>query len=68
MAEVARAPGAGCGVSGKAAAGKEHGRPERRLGEGGIPQENLRRIFDPFFTTKELKGTGVGLWLSSNIV
>jgi two-component system NtrC family sensor kinase len=34
----------------------------------GIPQENLARVFDAFFTTKELKGTGVGLWLSSNIV
>lgn len=34
----------------------------------GIPKENLERIFDAFFTTKELKGTGVGLWLSSNIV
>jgi two-component system, NtrC family, sensor kinase len=34
----------------------------------GIPKENLERIFDAFFTTKELKGTGVGLWLSSNII
>jgi two-component system NtrC family sensor kinase len=34
----------------------------------GIPSENLRRVFDAFFTTKELKGTGVGLWLSSTIV
>lgn len=34
----------------------------------GIPRENLRKVFDAFFTTKELKGTGVGLWLSSTIV
>jgi len=34
----------------------------------GIPRRNIGRVFDAFFTTKELKGTGVGLWLSSNIV
>jgi len=34
----------------------------------GIPKKNLERVFDAFFTTKELKGTGVGLWLSSTIV
>ncbi|MES2221805.1 MAG: HAMP domain-containing sensor histidine kinase [Acidobacteriota bacterium] len=34
----------------------------------GILRENRHKIFDAFFTTKELKGTGVGLWLSSNIV
>jgi signal transduction histidine kinase len=34
----------------------------------GIPRENLNKVFDAFFTTKELKGTGVGLWLSSTIV
>jgi signal transduction histidine kinase len=34
----------------------------------GIAKENVGRIFDAFFTTKELKGTGVGLWLSSAIV
>jgi two-component system, NtrC family, sensor kinase len=34
----------------------------------GIPPENLKRIFDAFFTTKDLKGSGVGLWLSSSIV
>jgi two-component system NtrC family sensor kinase len=34
----------------------------------GIAPENLEKIFDAFFTTKELKGSGVGLWLSSSIV
>jgi signal transduction histidine kinase len=26
------------------------------------------RIFEPFFTTKELNGTGLGLWISADIV
>jgi two-component system, NtrC family, sensor kinase len=34
----------------------------------GIPPHNLNRIFDAFFTTKEMKGSGIGLWLSSTIV
>jgi signal transduction histidine kinase len=34
----------------------------------GILPENLAKIFDAFFTTKELKGSGIGLWLSSTIV
>ncbi len=34
----------------------------------GILPENLQKIFDAFFTTKELKGSGIGLWLSSTIV
>jgi PAS domain S-box-containing protein len=34
----------------------------------GIPPANLQRIFEAFFTTKELKGSGIGLWLSSTIV
>jgi signal transduction histidine kinase len=28
----------------------------------------MRRIFDPFFTTKEATGTGLGLWVSKNIM
>jgi PAS domain S-box-containing protein len=34
----------------------------------GIAKENMSRIFEPFFTTKELKGTGLGLWVSLGIV
>jgi signal transduction histidine kinase len=34
----------------------------------GIEERNRERIFDAFFTTKELKGSGVGLWLSSSII
>lgn len=34
----------------------------------GIPKENMDRVFEAFFTTKDLKGSGVGLWLSKSIV
>jgi PAS domain S-box-containing protein len=34
----------------------------------GIPQENIERIFEPFFTTKQDVGTGLGLWLTKEIV
>jgi signal transduction histidine kinase len=34
----------------------------------GMPPEVLRRIFEPFFTTKEALGTGLGLWVSAEIV
>lgn len=34
----------------------------------GIPVENRKRVFDAFYTTKNLKGSGIGLWLSASIV
>lgn len=34
----------------------------------GIPPAVRTHIFDPFFTTKEAHGTGLGLWISSEIV
>ncbi|MFC5863920.1 sensor histidine kinase [Acidicapsa dinghuensis] len=36
-------------------------------GEGMMPEVQLH-IFEPFFTTKEAIGTGLGLWVSSEIV
>lgn len=35
----------------------------------GIPEANLDRVFEPFFTTKEVdKGTGLGLYITYNII
>jgi signal transduction histidine kinase len=34
----------------------------------GMTEELHKRIFEPFFTTKELTGTGLGLWVSSEIL
>ena len=34
----------------------------------GMPEHVIKRIFEPFFTTKEITGTGLGLWVSSEIV
>ncbi|HZZ41156.1 MAG TPA: ATP-binding protein [Acidobacteriaceae bacterium] len=34
----------------------------------GIAPDNIARIFDPFFTTKEDVGTGIGLWVTKDLV
>jgi PAS domain S-box-containing protein len=34
----------------------------------GIGPENLNRIFEPFFTTKKDTGTGLGLWVSRELI
>lgn len=34
----------------------------------GIPNNVQERMFDPFFTTKELKGSGLGLWVSQALI
>lgn len=50
----------------------------RRVGPGvrvlicdngsGIPENIRKNIFDAFFTTKQLKGSGLGLWLTMGII
>ncbi len=35
---------------------------------GGVAPELRRRIFEPFFTTKKGRGTGLGLWVASDLV
>jgi PAS domain S-box-containing protein len=34
----------------------------------GIPPQHLENIFEPFFTTKKDTGTGLGLWVSRELV
>jgi signal transduction histidine kinase len=34
----------------------------------GIRAEHLKRVFEPFFTTKETIGTGLGLWITQELV
>ena len=34
----------------------------------GIPEESRAQIFEPFFTTKKDVGTGLGLWISKQIL
>ena len=34
----------------------------------GIAEENVNRIFEPFFTTKKDTGTGLGLWITKEII
>ena len=34
----------------------------------GMSQETLQRVFEPFFTTKGIQGTGLGLWISKDLL
>lgn len=34
----------------------------------GIPASVQEQMYDPFFTTKELKGSGLGLWVSRTLI
>jgi len=34
----------------------------------GMSEETRKRVYEPFFTTKDLNGTGLGLWISAEIV
>jgi PAS domain S-box-containing protein len=34
----------------------------------GIPEGQREKIFEPFFTTKQERGTGIGLWISRQLV
>jgi len=34
----------------------------------GVPESIRQQLFDPFFTTKDVEGTGLGLFVSRNIV
>jgi len=34
----------------------------------GIPKRDLKNLFEPFYTTKASTGTGLGLWITKDIV
>ena len=34
----------------------------------GIDEENIARVFEPFFTTKPEVGTGIGLWVTRQLI
>jgi signal transduction histidine kinase len=34
----------------------------------GMSSETAKLVFEPFFTTKEFSGTGLGLWISKEII
>ena len=34
----------------------------------GIAAEKIKRVLEPFFTTKQSIGTGLGLWVTSELV
>ncbi|MGA7108246.1 MAG: ATP-binding protein [Terracidiphilus sp.] len=48
--------------------GREGARITVHDGGCGIPPDVKEKMFDPFFTTKDLKGSGLGLWVSKSLV
>jgi PAS domain S-box-containing protein len=56
----------------RAHASQQNGTAGIRISVGdtgcGITQDAHRHIFEPFFTTKEATGTGLGLWVSEQII
>lgn len=34
----------------------------------GIPKDKMRRIFEPFFTTRGMTATGLGLWITKDLI
>lgn len=49
-------------------AGREGTRVTIHDSGAGIPPGVQTKMFDPFFTTKELRGSGLGLWVSKNLI
>jgi PAS domain S-box-containing protein len=52
----------------RVSAGKDSVRVTLTDNGKGIPPGSLKRIFEPFFTTKDRVGTGLGLWVSQQII
>jgi len=50
--------------------GREDGRAVLLIEDNGsgIAEPHLQRIFEPFFTTKDDTGTGIGLWVTRELV
>jgi len=48
--------------------GSMHGVLQVEDNGSGIEPANLARIFEPFFSTKEDLGTGIGLWVTKELV